>query len=166
MSTIQASNGDEHALTPTQELICAVLTARHRLGEPFWPIEKRNKAALDALVDIGVVSYMSGWGPSDYRARLTEHGKREFMHATYTAPVFDPNCRSFYIGPKTNEFRVDCTLAAGHKKKHRTEASRVVPVVKWTDAEAGGYASAVYGDQLRAADAERDAEQEAANRGS
>lgn len=153
-----AGASNDNKLTPTEELICDLLAARHRLGEPFWPIEARNIKALDSLVEKGLITYFGGWNATDRRAKLTAAGRSEFMKTNYVAPVLDPKCRSFYFGPKTNEFRVDCDRKThGSKKKHRhrwpATRSASAETVTWVDAEARGYASAMYGDQLRAEDA-------------
>jgi len=73
-------------LTPTQDLILEVLAARHRLGEPHWPFERRLKPALDALTNRGLISYESDVMPGLYRARLTHQGRSEALSATYVSP--------------------------------------------------------------------------------
>ena len=73
-------------LTPTQDLILEVLAARHRLGEPHWPFERRHRKALDALTNRGLISYESDVMPGLYRARLTHQGRSEALSATYVSP--------------------------------------------------------------------------------
>lgn len=73
-------------LAPTQDLILEVLAARHRLGEPHWPFERRHRKALDALTDRGLISYESDVMPGLYRARLTNQGRSEALSATYVSP--------------------------------------------------------------------------------
>lgn len=148
-------------LTPTEDLICEVLAARHRLGEPFWPVDRRHRRALDSLTAKGLVSYQSGWTPKDLRAQLTDKGRAVYLKDDYVAPALDPMCRSFYIGPLSNEQRVDCERERhGANKKHRTvmtmyrrSGKATESTVKWTDDEAGGRASALYGPRLREIDA-------------
>lgn len=74
---------DVDSLPLAQYLILEVLRARHRLGEPFWPIPKRAKKQLTALQDAGLVSYESGVIEGWYDASLTPRG----MEATGVKPL-------------------------------------------------------------------------------
>jgi hypothetical protein len=48
------------SLTPTQELIIEVLTARHRLGEPFWPFTTKLGKSIETLCAFDLVNERSG----------------------------------------------------------------------------------------------------------
>lgn len=47
---------DLDALPPTQYLIIETLTARMRLGEPFWPFPEKLRRPLAQLDDIGLIT--------------------------------------------------------------------------------------------------------------
>lgn len=79
-------------LTPAQQLIVEVLSARHRLGETIWPFDSRLKKQLAALEQFGWVYLASGQVENTIRARLTEAAKRKvFLTSTYVSPLEQEN---------------------------------------------------------------------------
>ncbi len=55
------------------DLVLEVLAARHRLGEPWWPFDRRHRAALARLADRGLVEVDGD------RAQLTDEGRRIYL---------------------------------------------------------------------------------------
>jgi hypothetical protein len=79
----------EASLSPTEELITEVLIARHRLGEPFWPIAKRNQKAIDSLGEKGLVNDYGHNSPGTVRVALTLKAKALWARPlTYVPPIF------------------------------------------------------------------------------
>ncbi|UAW08302.1 helix-turn-helix DNA binding domain protein [Gordonia phage Whitney] len=76
-------------LTPTEELFMEVLSARIRLGEPWWTFESNgtNRVAAKNLEAKGLVSTMSGQVERTFRADLTEQAKAEWLDDAYTSPI-------------------------------------------------------------------------------
>lgn len=139
-------------LTPTEDLVMEVLAARHRLGEQLWTFDARHRRVIESLAEKGLANLIHGTVERTVRASLTAAGRDRYLKADYVAPVLAPGCRSFYFGPKTSEFRVDCTRRNHHRGKHRAPWMRlkkktgasVRVVVEWTDEQAGGLHSARY----------------------
>jgi len=78
---------DFEALPAKQGLIVDVLTARHRLGEPFWPIEVTLEKHLDALAALGVVMVCTDT-PDYHRVNLTEAALKALIgDKTYRSPL-------------------------------------------------------------------------------
>ncbi len=74
-------------LQTKQDLIVEVLMARHRLGEPFFPIDIRLDKALTALTERGIVEVWTDM-PTHHRARLTDAAQQFlFVENTYKSPV-------------------------------------------------------------------------------
>lgn len=48
-------------LPPTQYLILDVLGGRWRSGETLWTSPARLRTAVEALTDLGLVGWKSGW---------------------------------------------------------------------------------------------------------
>jgi hypothetical protein len=59
------------ALTPSQELVIEVLTARYRLGETFWTFSTKHSKAIRGLEDAGHVHAHSGGTENTLRVALT-----------------------------------------------------------------------------------------------
>jgi hypothetical protein len=73
-------------LPTKQDLIVEVLMARHRLGEPFFPIDVRLDKALTALSERGIVEVWTDM-TTHHRARLTDAAQRFlFVENTYKSP--------------------------------------------------------------------------------
>jgi len=78
---------DFNNLPMKQDLIVEVLMARHRLGEPFFPIDVRLDKPLMALADRGIVEVWTDM-PSHHRARLTDAAQHFlFVENTYKSPL-------------------------------------------------------------------------------
>lgn len=74
-------------LPTKQDLIVEVLMARHRLGEPFFPIDIRLDKALTRLSERGIVEVITD-SPSHHRVRLTDAAKQFlFVESKYQSPV-------------------------------------------------------------------------------
>lgn len=78
----------EFDLTPTEDLILEILVARHRLGEPFWPIKANSTTtrAIQRLSDSGLVEYRSGPSAGYTQTSLTDEGRKMYASSTYKAP--------------------------------------------------------------------------------
>lgn len=70
-------------MTPTEDLIIQVLTARYRLGENFWTFESRHHKALASLEQKGLINVVHGVIDRTLRANLTDLGKRAFLDSNY-----------------------------------------------------------------------------------
>ncbi|WIB65287.1 hypothetical protein [Curtobacterium sp. MCBD17_040] len=81
------SKVDFEALPAKQSLIVDILTARHRLGEPFWPIEVTLDKTLDALLRLGVVEVWT-YTSEHHRVMLTDAAKKRLIDGVkYTSPL-------------------------------------------------------------------------------
>lgn len=79
----------QDALTPTEDLILEVLVARHRLGEPFWPIALKNRKAIDSLREKGLVNDFGSAVENTTRVGLTMKAKAMWtIPNAYTPPIF------------------------------------------------------------------------------
>ena len=76
-------------VTPTQDLILNVLTARYRLGDALYTFDTSNLKAAEGLASLGLVSLMHGVTEKTLRASLTDRGMALYMSATALPPVFD-----------------------------------------------------------------------------
>lgn len=74
-------------LTPTEELVLEVLSARVRLGEPFWPFSRRLTAVLKRLQADGWLSYESDITEGAWRVHPGPRLRREYLDARYTPPI-------------------------------------------------------------------------------
>lgn len=79
---------DSRSLTPTEDLIMEVLSARWRLGERMWTFDSRQKGAIDKLVTKGFVNPMHGMVQNTVRASLTDKGRKLYVTESYVPPVF------------------------------------------------------------------------------
>jgi hypothetical protein len=77
---------DIDSLPPTQQLILAVLAARHRLGEQVWTFPSAVNPALRALESRRLVTLLNGIVEKSTRARLTEAGRRLVINDRYRPP--------------------------------------------------------------------------------
>ncbi|WNN95185.1 helix-turn-helix DNA binding domain protein [Microbacterium phage Magritte] len=73
-------------LTATQALLLDLLQARHRLGEPFWPVSTKHTRAYHELKEKGYVSILSGHVDKTVRLMLTPEAISE-MSKTYSSPM-------------------------------------------------------------------------------
>lgn len=144
-------------LTPTEDLVLALLVARRRLGERVVCLDTVNLAALKRLQAKGLVDLFNRPTEKTIQVCLTDRGLILGADPRVTERLNPSACESFYIGPKSSEHQFYCDRKKnGHKGKHRyTAYGHLKKPLRWTDAEAGGYASARYGDQMRQHDAER-----------
>lgn len=63
-------------LSPTMDLVLAVLTARHRLGDSLWTFDTgAQHAAITRLESMGLVTQMHGIVERTVRASLTDRGR-------------------------------------------------------------------------------------------
>ena len=76
-------------LTPTQDLILNVLTARYRLGDTLYTFDTSHSNAAKGLVGFGLIRTMHGVTEKTFRASLTDAGIAFYMSATALPPVFD-----------------------------------------------------------------------------
>lgn len=100
---------DTDSLPAKQYLILEVLAARHRLGEPFWPLPDRLLRHLDALADAGLIGHESDVTEGHRRAWLTDKGWTAVMSGTYTAPAQPPDAAP--ASPRETAARVTAQLA-------------------------------------------------------
>lgn len=73
----------EPDLTPTQDLLMAVLSARWRLGENVWTFDARHRNQLKRLQSMDLVFLMHGIVEKTVRAGLTDRGKRLYIDPKY-----------------------------------------------------------------------------------
>lgn len=75
-------------LTASQALLVDLLTARHRLGEPFWPVDTKMTRSYHELKEKGYVSILNGHVEGTVRLMLTPAAVKELIsEATYTSPL-------------------------------------------------------------------------------
>ena len=146
-------------LSPTEDLILTLLVSRRRLGERIFRVPTVNLAALHRLQSKGLVHVLNRDTENAIQVSLTERGLVLGLDPDLTEHLEPEDCRSFYIGPATNEIRVDCDKKPGHRKKHRHTFWGLRTgkrAVRWTDDEAEGLVSARYGERMRGFKSERD----------
>lgn len=73
-------------LTASQALLLDLLQARHRLGEPFWPVSTKMTRSYHELKEKGYVSILSGHVEGTVRLMLTPAAIAE-MNPSYVSPV-------------------------------------------------------------------------------
>lgn len=73
-------------LTASQALLLDLLQARHRLGEPFWPVSTKMTRSYHELKEKGYVSILSGHVENTVRLMLTPAAIAE-MSPTYKSPL-------------------------------------------------------------------------------
>lgn len=162
------------ALTPSEDLILTLLVSRHRLGEHLFLLDRRHRKAMRSLADKGLIHHEEGsTAPGADKTFLTEAGLVVGLDPSLQTPMTRLDCPSFYMGPETNDRRVDCTKRNHHGGTHRSTTYRVrwddgrttdvsEVEVRWTDAQAGGRDSEMFKDQIAQQDAEERAAIEAA----
>ena len=79
--------GELPGVTAAQEIILEVLVARHRLGEPFWPVSTQLSRTYKTLRDKGYVEIIDGNVEGTDRLMLTRAARKKLMSETYTAPL-------------------------------------------------------------------------------
>lgn len=78
-------------LTPTENLILEVLTARYRLGENLWTFDSNVKRAVETLASKGWVIPMGGQVENTVRAALTEEAVGKLLSYDYMPPIVRDN---------------------------------------------------------------------------
>jgi hypothetical protein len=73
----------EVRLTPTQDLIMEVLSARDRLGDRWWPFPARHRKNLQALAELNLVKTMHGIVENTIRVLITEEGQKLYQVPPY-----------------------------------------------------------------------------------
>lgn len=92
-------------MTPTQELIGEVLAARHRMGEPHWPLSTRFTHAAKEMEQAGLVHTMSGLVEKTFRASLTDAGRAEFLGDGYQPPLDAARAENRFLGAQLRDAR-------------------------------------------------------------
>lgn len=73
-------------LPPTQMLIMGVLGARYRTGEHYWTFHTKLRPALQALQDMGALTFERGGTPHTLEAKLTESGMAGVLKPGWKTP--------------------------------------------------------------------------------
>lgn len=75
-------------LTAPQELMVDMLQARHRLGEPFWPVSTKLTRTYHELASKGYVEILSGHVEGTVRLMLTDAAREQLLReSTYVPPI-------------------------------------------------------------------------------
>lgn len=76
-------------LTAAQELMVDLLVARHRLGEPFWPVSTQLSRTYKTLRDKGYVEIIDGNVEGTDRLMLTRTARQELIQDRdyYVPPI-------------------------------------------------------------------------------
>lgn len=74
-------------LTAPQELMVDLLVARHRLGEPFWPVSTKLTRTYHELKEKGYVSILNGHVEGTVRLMLTDAAQKELLHDATFSPM-------------------------------------------------------------------------------
>jgi hypothetical protein len=78
----------EAKLTAAQDQMVDLLVARHRLGEPFWPIDNRLRRTANILEQKGYIEIYPGHVEGTFRASLTAEAERKFLsNSIYKSPL-------------------------------------------------------------------------------
>lgn len=105
-------------LSPTAALVLDLLVARHRLEEPFWPIEKRNAQALDQLEVHGLITYELK--DNSYRTRLTVAAIEVWvLRSSYLSPLERKMLCGVKFRPRGATTDVSCNQTRDHEGKCR-----------------------------------------------
>lgn len=83
------------ALPPTQYLVLEVLAARERLGEHYWTFRTRDRPAIAALEELGLVWSRSAPTPNAVQVSLTDKGRAEVLAESYAAPLAAAEVRGY-----------------------------------------------------------------------
>jgi hypothetical protein len=111
-------------LTPTEDLIMDVLSARVRLGEPFWTFEYRHRPALRRLVERGLIRTEPAT-TEHIEAYLTDVGRAEYLTDRYTPPGARVEWgASDGDDPKPVHYTLRSVDQAGSEDYHRRYAAR------------------------------------------
>ena len=74
--------------TDAQELMVDLIVARHRLGEPFWPVSTRLNRTYKVLAEKGYVEIIDGNVEGTVRLRLTSAARKELIEdSSYVPPI-------------------------------------------------------------------------------
>ena len=73
--------------TAAQDLLLDLLVARHRLGEPFWPISTQLTRTYRDLKQKGYVEIMDGYVSGTVRLSLTKEARKELMEDSGFTPA-------------------------------------------------------------------------------
>lgn len=73
-------------VTPTEDLLMEVLSARYRLGENLWTFDLRHKKALERLEAKGLVTVLHGIVDHSLRASMTLTGVSMYVSDSYESP--------------------------------------------------------------------------------
>jgi hypothetical protein len=75
-------------LTAQQTLMVDLLQARHRLGEPFWPVSTKLYRTYNELHTKGYVEVLDGNVERTVRLRFTRRAHKELIEdSTYVTPL-------------------------------------------------------------------------------
>lgn len=74
-------------LTPTEELLMEVLSARIRLGEPWWTFDIKHLRTIRSLTTKGLVSWDYGSVEHSVEVVLTREGRDLFLDEKYRPPL-------------------------------------------------------------------------------
>lgn len=66
------------SLTPSEDLLCELLVARVRAGDPMFTVSAVHRRTLEKAAAKGLVDYKSGWVERTYLAWLTEAGLKKY----------------------------------------------------------------------------------------
>lgn len=78
-------------LTPIEDLLIALLAARHRLGEPNWPVRRlpAHTRALRRLAALGAVCYQHANIEGHWLAELTPAAQEAWIDPNYHPPALE-----------------------------------------------------------------------------
>jgi len=92
-------------LTPTEDLLVDLLTARVRLGEQLWTVETRVRKSVESLNKRGVIDYKEGIVEHTLLIWFTADGYKKYItDSTYEVPMLRR------LKPKTRQKVLDVTL--------------------------------------------------------
>lgn len=74
-------------VTPTEDLLMEILSARYRLGEHLWTFDLRHKKPLERLEAKGLVTVLHGIVDQSLRASMTQAGIDTYVSKTYESPL-------------------------------------------------------------------------------
>lgn len=103
-----------HDLTPTEELILEVLTARLRLGEKLWTFSSRHNVAMRKLRLRGIIRTMNGVTENTIRAYLTN--EYAALLQDYSSPIYKKCANE--IADDLDELGFDSNIGNVVRKRH------------------------------------------------
>lgn len=74
-------------VTPTEDLLMEVLSARYRLGDHLWTFDSRHKKPLERLEAKGLITVLHGIVDHSLRASMTQAGIDMYVSKTYESPL-------------------------------------------------------------------------------